>query len=73
LERFAGVFDLTYTRFLDLTVAETKAHEARIEVAWKEGCKSTCSSEELRCCTSIENEMGLLGVEELEIRYLYSS
>ncbi|MBK6773278.1 MAG: nuclear transport factor 2 family protein [Ignavibacteria bacterium] len=33
LERFAGVFDLTYTRFLDLQKAEEQAREAQIEVA----------------------------------------
>ncbi|HET9826466.1 MAG TPA: hypothetical protein VFP87_14095, partial [Chitinophagaceae bacterium] len=30
LERFAGVFDLTYTRFLDLEKAEAQAREAEI-------------------------------------------
>ncbi|HKJ80628.1 MAG TPA: ATP-binding protein [Ignavibacteriaceae bacterium] len=33
LERFAAVFDLTYTRFLDLKKAETRAREAQIEAA----------------------------------------
>src|SRR4249920_3025955 len=33
LERFAGVFDLTYTRFLDLQKAEDQAREAMIEMA----------------------------------------
>jgi len=33
LERFASVFDLTYTRFLDLKNAEAQAREARIEAA----------------------------------------
>jgi signal transduction histidine kinase len=33
LERFAGVFDGTYTRFLDLKKAEAQAKEARIETA----------------------------------------
>jgi signal transduction histidine kinase len=33
LERFAGVFDLTYTRFLDLQQAEAQAREAKIEAA----------------------------------------
>src|SRR5204863_3735616 len=32
-ERFAGVFDLTYTRFLDLQKAEAQAREAQIEAA----------------------------------------
>lgn len=33
LERFAAVFDLTYTRFLDLKRAEAQAREAQIEAA----------------------------------------
>jgi signal transduction histidine kinase len=33
LERFASVFDLTYTRFLDLKKAEMQTREARIETA----------------------------------------
>ena len=33
LERFAGVFDLTYRRFLDLKQAEAQAKEAQIEAA----------------------------------------
>ncbi|HEY2720551.1 MAG TPA: hypothetical protein VGI82_02430, partial [Chitinophagaceae bacterium] len=33
LERFAGVFDLTYTRFLDLQKAEAQAREATIETS----------------------------------------
>ena len=36
LERFAQVFDLTYTRFLDLQKAEAQAREAQIEAHWKE-------------------------------------
>nr|MBP9746379.1 hypothetical protein [Saprospiraceae bacterium] len=31
--RFARVFELTYTRFLDLKLAEAKAREAQIELA----------------------------------------
>ncbi len=33
LERFAGVFDLTYTRFLDLQKAEAQARESQIQLA----------------------------------------
>ena len=33
LERFAGVFDLTYTRFNDLKQAEASAREAQIELS----------------------------------------
>jgi hypothetical protein len=33
LERFTGVFDLTYTRFLDLKNAEAQARESQIQLA----------------------------------------
>ncbi|MFI5156451.1 MAG: sensor histidine kinase [Chitinophagales bacterium] len=33
LERFAGVFDQTYTRFLDLQMAEAQARESQIQLA----------------------------------------
>ena len=33
LKRFAGLFDLTYTRFLDLQKAEAQSREAQIELA----------------------------------------
>ena len=33
LERFASVFEQTYTRFLDLQKAEAQAREAEIELA----------------------------------------
>ena len=33
LQRFASVFDLTYTRFLDLKKAEAQARESQIEAS----------------------------------------
>lgn len=33
LERFGGVFDLTYTRFIDLQKAEAQAKEAQVQLA----------------------------------------
>ncbi|CAN5634391.1 hypothetical protein BH10BAC3_BH10BAC3_27550 [soil metagenome] len=50
LERFAGVFDGTYTRFLDLQKAEAQAREAQIELALERVRASTMAmqkSEEL--------------------------
>jgi hypothetical protein len=41
LEKFAGVFDLTYTRFLDLQKAEASAREAQIEAALEKVRSST--------------------------------
>ncbi|MDB5122476.1 MAG: hypothetical protein JWP94_605 [Mucilaginibacter sp.] len=50
-KRFAGVFGLTYRRYLDLQQAEAQAHEARIEVALERVRSRTMAmqkSEELR-------------------------
>jgi signal transduction histidine kinase len=51
LERFAAVFDQTYTRFLDLQKAEAQAREAQIETALEKVRSRTMAmhkSEELR-------------------------
>ena len=51
LERFSGVFDQTYTRFLDLQKAEAQAREAQIEAALERVRSSSLAmhkSEELR-------------------------
>ncbi|HWN89097.1 MAG TPA: ATP-binding protein, partial [Chitinophagaceae bacterium] len=59
LERFAGVFDLTYTRFLDLQQAETQAREARIETALERVRSNTMAmhhSEELKEVISVTFE-----------------
>jgi signal transduction histidine kinase len=56
LERFAGVFDQTYTRFLDLKRAEGQTREAEIELAL----------ERVRAKTmAMQNHSDLLGVTDL--------
>jgi signal transduction histidine kinase/tetratricopeptide (TPR) repeat protein len=75
LERFAGVFDLTYTRFLDLQKAEAQAREAKIETALERvraRALAMQEPEELKEVAQVlRTEMGLLGVEELETCSIY--
>ncbi len=70
LERFAGVFELTYTRFLDLKKAETQAQKANIEAAMERvrarALAMTEPEEILEIAELLRNEMGVLGVEEIE-------
>ncbi|MBK9332006.1 MAG: hypothetical protein IPM96_06280 [Ignavibacteria bacterium] len=59
LERFAGVFDLTYRRFLDLQKAEDQAREAQIETALERVRSRTMGmqkSEELGEVSRVMNE-----------------
>ena len=74
-ERFAGVFDLTYTRFLDLQKAEEQAHKAQIETALERvraRALAMQQPEELKDVAHVlRTEMGLLGVEELETCSIY--
>ncbi|HEX6168879.1 MAG TPA: ATP-binding protein, partial [Chitinophagaceae bacterium] len=74
-ERFAGVFDLTYTRFLDLQKAEAQAREAKIETALERvraRALAMQEPEELKEVAQVlRTEMGLLGVEELETCSIY--
>ncbi len=74
-ERFAGVFDLTYTRFLDLKKAEANAREARIEAAMEKVRARALAMQKPHELTEVaevlRKEMGLLGVEELETSSIY--
>ncbi|HSM24434.1 MAG TPA: SpoIIE family protein phosphatase, partial [Anaerolineaceae bacterium] len=67
LERFAGVFDGTYTRFLDLQKAEAQAREAQIEAALEKVRAHTMgmqSSEDLSNVASVMfDQMKNLGGE----------
>ncbi|PKA83101.1 phospho-acceptor domain-containing protein [Ulvibacter sp. MAR_2010_11] len=75
LERFAAVFNLTYTRFNDLLIAEAQTREARIESALERvraRALAMQTPEELKeVATTLRTEMGLLGVEELETCSIY--
>ncbi len=69
LERFAAVFDGTYTRFLDLQKAEAQTREAQIEAAL-EKVRSVAmsmhhSNELLSICESIYVELLKLNITEL--------
>jgi hypothetical protein len=70
LERFASVFEQTYTRFLDLKRAEAQAREAQIEVALERvraRAMAMHASQELKeIALELRKQMGLLGQKELE-------
>ncbi|MBK5270688.1 MAG: hypothetical protein JJE22_06710, partial [Bacteroidia bacterium] len=58
LQRFAGVFDHTYTRFLDLEKAEAQARESEIELALERVRAKTMAmqkSEELKDVVKVMN------------------
>ena len=75
IERFAAVFNLTYTRFNDLQQAEAQTHEAKIETALERvrgRALAMQQPEELKEVAQVlRHEMGLLGVEELETCSIY--
>ncbi|MEP6597234.1 MAG: ATP-binding protein [Ginsengibacter sp.] len=68
--RFAQVFGLIYTRFLDLQTAETSTREAQIESALERvraRAQAMQQPEELKDVARVfRQEMGMLGVDELE-------
>ena len=67
LERFAAVFDGTYTRFLDLQKAEAQAREAQIEVALERVRSRTMamhkSSELIQTAELLFDQLKQLGAE----------
>ncbi|NVK50107.1 MAG: hypothetical protein HWE09_10080, partial [Cyclobacteriaceae bacterium] len=74
-KRFAQVFDLTYTRFLDLKKAENQAREAQIEAALEKVRSRSLAMQDPEELTEVaqllREEMGILGVEELETSSIY--
>ena len=70
LYRFARVFEQTYTRFLDLQKAETRAKEAQIEAALervRSRAMAMQSSEELKdVAYELRKQLGSLDIRELE-------
>lgn len=74
-KRFAGVFGLTYRRYLDLQKAEAQARQAQIEVAMEKVRSRSLAMqkpEELMAVAQLlRQEMALLGVEELETSSIY--
>jgi signal transduction histidine kinase len=74
-ERFAKVFDQAYTRFLDLKKAEGQAREAQIENALEKVRSRSLAmqspDELIDVAHLLREEMGALGVEELETSSIY--
>ncbi|MDI1324095.1 MAG: hypothetical protein PSV36_15185, partial [Algoriphagus sp.] len=68
LEKFAGVFDLTYTRFSDLKHAEAQAREAHVEVALERirarALAMQSSTELSEVAKVLRDQMGILGQED---------
>jgi signal transduction histidine kinase/ketosteroid isomerase-like protein len=75
LSRFGKVFDLTYTRFNDLQKAEAQAREAQIEAALEKVRSRSLAMQQpeelIEVAELLRNEMGHLGVEELETSSIY--
>ena len=75
LYRFTIEFERSYTRFLDLQQAEAQTREALIEGALERVCARALAMqqpEELKDVAQVmRNEMGALGVEELETSSIY--
>jgi signal transduction histidine kinase len=74
-KRFTRVFDQTYTRFLDLKKAEKQAREAQIENALEKVRSRSLAMQHPDELTEVaqllREEMGALGVEELETSSIY--
>jgi len=74
LERFAAVFNLTYTRFLDLKRAENQAIEAQIETGLERARAQSMmmqhSDELIKTCQVFHEQVQLLGVDS-EFSYLW--
>lgn len=74
-KRFTNVFDQTYTRFLDLKKAEAQAREAQIENALEKVRSRSLAmqspDELIEVVQLLREEMGALGVEELETSSIY--
>jgi signal transduction histidine kinase len=74
-KRFAQVFDLTYTRFLDLKKAEEQARESQIEASLEKVRSRSLAMQSpvelIEVAQLLREEMGALGVEELETSSIY--
>ena len=75
MKRFADVFNLTYTRYNDLQLAEAQTREAKIEAAMERVRARAMAmqkpAELVEVAQLLRSEMGLLGVEELETSSIY--
>ena len=75
LDRFASVFNLTYTRFLDLQKAEIQVQEAKIEAALERvraRAMSMQNSEDVASATAVMfTELFKLGIETMRCGILF--
>ena len=75
VRRFSKVFEQTYTRFLDLQKAEEQAREAQIgnalEKVRSRSLAMQSPDELIEVAQLLREEMGALGVEELETSSIY--
>lgn len=75
LQRFASVFDLAYRRFEDLLTAEKQNRKAKIELALERVRARAMAMQQpeelIEVAQVMREEMGLLGVEELETSSIY--
>jgi signal transduction histidine kinase len=75
LIRFSKVFEQSFIRFLDLQKAEFQTHQAKIETALEKVRARALAMQQPEELTEVaqvmRNEMGLLGVEELETSSIY--
>ena len=69
-QRFAKVFEQSYTRFLDLERAEAQAREAQIEAALERirgrALAMRSSREMIQVADELRRQMGIIGQEDLE-------
>ncbi len=75
IERFAGVFEQTYTRFLDLQKAEAQAREAKIELGLERVRARAMAMHEtdelLDAAELIYKELSALGIASMNISYAF--
>jgi signal transduction histidine kinase/virulence-associated protein VapD len=75
LIRFSKVFEQSFIRFLDLQKAEFQTHQAKIETALEKVRARALAMQQPEELTEVaqvmRDEMGLLGVEELETSSIY--
>jgi signal transduction histidine kinase len=73
--RFTKVFEQTYTRFVDLQKAEAQTREAKVEAVLEKVRSRSLAmqspDELIEVAQLLREEMGVLGVEELETSSIY--
>ena len=75
LERFAGVFEQTYTRFLDLQRAEAQAREAQVEASLERVRARSMAmhntEEMLEAAELLSRELSGLGINSMNVSYAF--